>query len=78
MTPEDKNIYRDLGDHNARLKALEGALEAMTDDVREIRDTVTGVKGSWKMLVAIASLFAGALAILAQKLWAFFLTVPGK
>jgi hypothetical protein len=72
---DDKGIYKDLGDHGARIKSLEEQLSEISHDVREIRDTVTGVKGSWKMLVAVASLFAGAVAVVGQKLWVLLVSM---
>jgi hypothetical protein len=74
-------IHRELGAHEARIEQLEKAVESMSKDVREIRDTVTGVKGSWKMLVAIASLFSGALVILLTNVWSMLFPggrPPGK
>ena len=72
------NVHRELGEHSARLDALEKAMSEVGKDVREIRDTVTGVKGSWKVLVAIAALFSGVLAAAVTKFSALIFPAAGK
>ncbi len=81
MSPTDININnndmavaRELADHNARLKAMEEEVAEMSKDIREIRDTITGAKGSWKMLVAIVSLLSGVISVVAGKMWSLFVS----
>jgi len=81
MADKDKDgdiaIHRELASHGGRLDQLEAEIKAIAADVREIRDTISGAKGSWKMLVAIVGLFTGAIVMLANKLWAFLTAQAG-
>jgi chromosome condensin MukBEF ATPase and DNA-binding subunit MukB len=47
---------RDLGNHDARLEALERDIAAMRHDVREVRDLMVTAKGGWKAIALIAGI----------------------
>jgi hypothetical protein len=54
-----------LGEHAARLDAIERKVDALHADVREIRDVIAGVRGSAKALAwagGMAGAVIGALA----------------
>ena len=69
---EDGNFDRMMGSLQAKVEKLEDDLSAMQGDIREIRDTITGVKGSWKALLAIGSILSGVLVTVGIKIWDIF------
>ena len=52
------NIEREIGNLEARMQAVESELHAMRVDVREIRDSLVGVKGGWRTLMIVIGLAA--------------------
>lgn len=66
------SIDRDLGNHDARLQAIEKDLQSMQLDLREIRDTLKEAKGGWRALMMVGG-FAGAMGATLSKVlpWLF-------
>ena len=60
------SIEREIGNLDARMQAVETELQAMRQDVREIRDALVGVKGGWHSLVIIVGLATTAGAVLGK------------
>lgn len=60
------NIERDIGNLEARMRAVESELHAMRIDVREIRDALVGVKGGWRTLMIVIGLAASIGAALGK------------
>lgn len=75
--PDDGNFDRIMGSLQAKVEKLEEDLSSMQDDIREIRDTITGVKGSWKALLAIGSILSGILVTVGIKIWDIFTSSGG-
>ena len=50
------DIERDVGKLEARMENVETELQAIRTDVREIRDALVGVKGSWLILTGVVAL----------------------
>jgi chromosome condensin MukBEF ATPase and DNA-binding subunit MukB len=55
---EDTEVHHQLGSLDARMVAVERDIKEMRSDVREMRDAILSAKGSWKMLLGIASFAA--------------------
>lgn len=58
---------RELGEHSARLNAIEDDLKDIKSHLREIASVLSEAKGGWKTLIAVGG-FAGALGAGATKL----------
>lgn len=56
-------IERDVGALEARMRVVEMEIQAMREDVREIRDALVTARGGWKMLTLVigASVSLGAV-----------------
>ena len=52
------SIERELGNLQARMKAVEHKLQAVRSDIREIRDAVTSARGGWRLLIVTIGLAA--------------------
>lgn len=79
VTPDNRNssdedkpmiasVDRDLGNHDARLSAIEKDLQSMQLDLREIRDTLKEAKGGWRALMLVGGLAGGIGASLTKLL----------
>jgi hypothetical protein len=51
---------RTLGDHGARLKAVEDDLHEIKKDLKEILAQLNGAKGGWRVVMLVAGI-AGTL-----------------
>ncbi|MDE2383083.1 MAG: hypothetical protein KGO53_00575 [Alphaproteobacteria bacterium] len=58
------SIERELGNLQARMETVEGALHAMRDDVRELRDALLAARSGWRLLVLAMSLATSFGAVL--------------
>lgn len=58
-------LERDFGALEARMETVESELQSISRDVREIRDTLAGIRGGWKVLTVLIGLSAslGAAAV---------------
>ena len=68
---DDPITARELGEHNARLNALENGMTEMRGDVKEILSTLNQAKGGWRTLMMVGGVsgtVGGALVWLAQHL----------
>jgi len=61
-----------------KVESLESNVLAMQKNIQEIRDTLTGVRGSWKALLAVASILSGILITIGMKLWDAFGAISPK
>ena len=50
------DIERDVGKLEARMENVETELQALRSDVREIRDALVGVRGSWWILTGVVAM----------------------
>lgn len=60
------SVDRDLGNHDARLQAIERDLQSMQLDLREIRDTLKEAKGGWRALMLVGGVAGGLGATIAK------------
>jgi len=67
-----ENIGIIIGNLEAKVESLERELSSARRDIRDIRDTITGVKGSWKALLAVGSILSGILITVAMKMFDFW------
>jgi hypothetical protein len=49
---------RDLGELRARIAAVEGEMQGLRSDVREIRDALIGLRGGWRLLTVLVAVSA--------------------
>ncbi|MEX0598442.1 MAG: hypothetical protein WD512_18315 [Candidatus Paceibacterota bacterium] len=63
-----ERVANTLGQLSAKVEGLEEEMRGTRQDIREIRDTLTGVKGSWKTLVAVGSIISGILVAVGYKI----------
>ena len=66
---------RELGRMQARIDAMERDLTQIKADLRDVRDAMVAAKGSWKMLVSIATLSA-TVGGLVTKFGGWLITLP--
>ena len=64
-------IEREVGKLEARMETVETELQALRADVREIRDALVGVKGSWLFLTGVVAL-ATSLGAAISKYLSYF------
>ena len=57
---------RELGRLETKMISLESDLKQLQIDVREIRDTVVGYKGGWRMLSLLIAISASIGALIAK------------
>jgi hypothetical protein len=50
------NIEREVGKLEARMETVEQELAAIREDVRQIRDTIVGLRGGWLMLTLLVTM----------------------
>lgn len=62
------SMEREIGNLEARMQAVETELQAMRQDVREIRDALVGVKGGWRTLMIVIGLATTLGAVLGRYL----------
>jgi hypothetical protein len=64
---------RDIGELRARIAAVESEMQGLRRDVREIRDTLIGLRGGWRLLTVMiavsASLGAAVSHLLPAIVW---------
>jgi chromosome condensin MukBEF ATPase and DNA-binding subunit MukB len=65
------SIEREIGNLEARMQTVEFELQAMRQDVREIRDALVSVKGGWRTLMIVIGLATTAGAVLGRYLPVF-------
>jgi len=63
MTPSHE---RELGRLETKMTSLESDLKQLQIDVREIRDTVVGYKGGWRMLSLLIAVSAAVGALISK------------
>lgn len=68
------SIEREVGALQARMEKVEAQVEAMSADVREIRDALVTARGGWKTLTLVIG-FSVSLGAMIAKLLPF-LSVP--
>lgn len=69
-------VERTLGVHETKIAILEREVFAMREDIQEIKETITGVKGSWKALLAVGSILSGIFVTIGMKLWDTLGNIP--
>lgn len=70
MTPvSGEEAARMLGEYGARIAHLEKTLDAVSDDVKAIRQTMDQFGGGWKVLLGVASLVGAAVSLLVSHFW---------
>jgi chromosome condensin MukBEF ATPase and DNA-binding subunit MukB len=62
------NLEREIGGLEARMETVEGELQAIRSDVREIRDALVGARAGWKTMAFVVSLSASSGALMGQLL----------
>ena len=62
----DENLHRDMGELQARVRAVETGLRELKTDVREIRDTLTTFRGGWRALALIVAASASLGAVVSK------------
>ncbi len=68
-----ESLERELGRLETKMANLEVDMQLLQRDVREIRDTLVGYKGGWRILTLIVAISAGLGALIAKMpLAAFF------
>lgn len=68
------SIEREVGALQARMEKVEAKVEAMSADVREIRDALVTARGGWKTLTLVIGLSVSLGAMIGKMLP--FLSVP--
>ena len=66
---------REIGEHGARLGALEGDMTELKTDVKQILAEMHKAKGGWRTLMLVGGM-AGAVGALVGKLLPFFTLKP--
>ena len=56
--PDNPEVHRELGAHDARLAHLEDEMQALREQMTEVLSILNQTKGSWKTLVALGGLIA--------------------
>ena len=64
-----EKLERAVGRLEGRLDSLEESVSQMSKDVRTMRQTIAETKGSWKTLVALATLSAVIGGMLAKAIF---------
>jgi hypothetical protein len=67
-------LEREVGKLEARMETVELELQAIRQDVREIRDALVGTRGGWK-IITIAITLATSAGVLVGKLGAILMGV---
>lgn len=65
------SLERDVGALEARMQTVEQEIQAMRDDVREIRDTLVTARGGWRTLTIIIGMSISLGAVIAKFLTMF-------
>jgi hypothetical protein len=68
------SIEREVGALQARMEKVEAQVDAMSADVREIRDALVTARGGWKTLTLVIGLSVSLGAMIGKLLP--FLNVP--
>lgn len=78
----EMEVYRDLGEHDAKIESLQKQLQALHGDlqqlnaaVRDIKQTLDQAKGGWRTLMSVCGVGA-AVGVAAAKTVAWLTTVP--
>ncbi len=68
-----RNAQADIAELRARLAAVELEMQGLRQDVRELRDTLIGLRGGWRLLTILitisATLGAAASKLMPALLW---------
>ncbi len=59
-------LDRDVGKLEARMETVEGELQAIRADVREIRDALVKVRGGWLLLTAAIAVSSSVGALVSH------------
>lgn len=70
-TPNDPDIYRDLGSHDAEIRTLKAEVHALRGDVAEIKQMLSEARGGWKTMMAVAGLSSSLGAMLSYMVTKF-------
>ena len=62
--PPTQTFLQELGEMRARIAQLEKVADSMSNDLREIRDTILKAKGGWRGIVGVV----GVATIVAELL----------
>jgi hypothetical protein len=57
-------FLQEIGEMRARISQLEKAVDSMSGDLREIRDTIIKAKGGWRGLVWVVGIATFAFEML--------------
>ncbi len=67
----DEQIHRTLGEHTAEIRGLQEDMTEVKGDVKSILAILSEAKGSWKLLVMIATASSGLTLIISKAIAAF-------
>lgn len=64
---------RDFGKLETKVEHLEGMVKSISEDMKAVRSILDQAKGSWKLMVGVATLSSAVTAGI-FKLWSFWIS----
>lgn len=64
----EREEIEDMATLKTKVESIEKEINEIKEDVRMVRDTITGVKGSWKVILSVGSILAAMFVTIATKL----------
>lgn len=64
--PSHADLERSIGRLEGRMDAMGASLKKVQQDMEDVKDTLSQARGSWKTLVAVATISGAAGAALAK------------
>lgn len=63
-----RSFQHDIGELRARIAAVETEMQGLRHDVRDIRDTLIGLRGGWRLLTILIAVSAALGAVVSKLL----------